>query len=62
MLRTIKSTKYQKEISYYTEDIEQYSGDPVCTGYADDGAGAYEITFEERGGHYYIKDINEIEG
>lgn len=61
MLKTVSSMKYQKDISYYTEDItESGMGIHCCTGYADDDGGVYEITFDKRGENYYLKDIEEV--
>lgn len=62
MLNTINSIKLQKAISYYTEDIDLCeSGEYACTGYADDGGGSYDITFELNGAAYLVKDITKID-
>ncbi len=61
MLNTVNSIKHQKAISFYTEDIDLCeSGEYACTGYADDGSGAYDITFELNGTAYLVKDICKI--
>lgn len=58
MLRTFNSMKYQKSISYYTEDIECWeSGEYACTGFDDDGDGTYDITFEQNGTTYLIIEM-----
>ena len=62
MLRTFNSVKYQKTISFYTEDIMLCeSGEYACTGCADDGTGEYDITFTPNGMTYLVKDVRLIE-
>lgn len=59
---TVNSTKYQKPISYYPEDIELCeSGEYACVGYPDTNSvvnESYTLTFNRIGEHnYLIKDI-----
>lgn len=60
MLKIIKD-KNGEEISYYTENIEQFSGNPVCTGYGVTNGKEYSIIFEERNGQYYFMELEEEE-
>ena len=65
MLNTIRSTKYQESISYYTEDIDYCEcGEYIAPGVGDRTGTEYDVFFEEGEAGFRFKKVtihNEYE-
>ena len=59
MLRSIRSHKFQEEISYYTEDIDynENTGAYSAPGVGDRTGTEYDLHFEECGTTFRLTDV-----
>lgn len=59
MLNSVRSRKFQEEISYYSEDIQynENTGDYTAPGVGDYTGEEYDLHFEECGTTFRLRDI-----